>query len=128
MKAGEGDNAKTAAIYSITIEDTGEIYACKPEQDLLRAMEKLGRKGIPVGCRGGGCGVCKVEIVTGDTVSKKMSRAQVTEEDEARRRVLACRTYPRSDISLHVVGKMKKSVCRDKPRLPWKGARIASGS
>ncbi len=70
-------------------------------------MEQLGRKGIPVGCRGG-CGVCKVRIVAGKYHATKMSPQHVTREDEANGFVLACRTLPHSDICLTVEGKMIK--------------------
>ncbi len=101
--------------YQVLIEDTGEDYRCPPDRDLLRSMERLGRKGIPAGCRGGGCGVCKVHILSGSVTSKKMSRAHVSVEEEASGYVLACRTCPRSDVRLKVVGKMRKSVCRVAP-------------
>lgn len=101
--------------YQVLIEDTGEDYRCPPDRDLLRSMERLGRKGIPAGCRGGGCGVCKVHILSGSVTSKKMSRAHISVEEEASGYVLACRTCPRSDVRLKVVGKMRKSVCRAAP-------------
>ncbi|MEY3863471.1 MAG: hypothetical protein RL183_356, partial [Pseudomonadota bacterium] len=41
-----------------------------------------------------------------------MSRDHVTIEEEARGCVLACRVKPQSDISLKVLGKMKKNVVR----------------
>jgi hypothetical protein len=41
-----------------------------------------------------------------------MSRDHVTVEEEARGCVLACRVKPQSDITLKVVGKMKKNVVR----------------
>ena len=45
--------------YEVLIEDTGERYDCREDRNLLEGMEALGRKGVPVGCRHGGCGVCK---------------------------------------------------------------------
>jgi ferredoxin len=104
--------AATDEVYQVLIEDTGEAYPCGTDRDLLRSMERLGRKGIPAGCRGGGCGVCKVRILSGSVTSKKMSRAHVTEEEEKEGFVLACRSFPSSDVRLAVVGKMRKSVCR----------------
>lgn len=98
--------------YSVQILDTGENYTCAPEQTLLKAMEALGRKGIPVGCRGGGCGVCKVRIEAGEVTAQLMSRAHVSEAEQAAGYVLACRCYPRSDLRLSVVGKMRKAVIR----------------
>ena len=98
--------------HTITIEETGEGFRCSPNESLLGGMERLGRKGIPAGCRGGGCGVCKVEITSGTFQKRVMSRDYVSEEDEAAGRVLACRIRPTSDIRLKVLGKMSKNVCR----------------
>ena len=100
------------ASYTITIEETGQSYRCSDELSLLVGMEALGKKGIPVGCRNGGCGVCKVQIVQGQYVSRVMSRDHVSAEDEAQGRVLSCRVRPASDITLRVLGTMKKNVCR----------------
>jgi ferredoxin len=98
--------------FNVLIEETGETYRCSPQESLLAGMERLGKKGIPVGCRGGGCGVCKVEITAGSYTKRVMSRDYVSVEDEAAGRVLACRVKPTSDITLRVLGKMAKNVCR----------------
>ena len=103
--------ASTVSYYTVTIEETGQSFRCSGAESLLAGMEKLGKKGIPVGCRGGGCGVCKVEIITGTYEKRVMSRAYVTLEEEASGVVLACRVRPASDVVLRVVGKMKKNVC-----------------
>jgi ferredoxin len=96
--------------HTVSIEDTGETYRCAPTETLLDGMARLGRKGIPVGCRGGGCGVCKVQITAGHVRKRAMSREHVSVEDEAAGRVLACRVYPESDIRLTVLGRMKRNV------------------
>jgi len=101
-----------ATSYTVTIDDDGQVYRCAAYRSLLEGMEQLGRKGIPVGCRNGGCGVCKVQVVSGSYTARVMSREHVSEEDEAHGRVLACRVKPTSDIHLAVIGKMKRSVCR----------------
>ncbi|PKO38702.1 MAG: ferredoxin [Betaproteobacteria bacterium HGW-Betaproteobacteria-6] len=98
--------------FTVLIEETGERFRCSPNESLLVGMERLGKKGIPVGCRGGGCGVCKVEITGGTYLKRVMSREYVSVEDEAADRVLACRVRPTSDITLKVLGKMAKNVCR----------------
>lgn len=104
--------------FNVLIEETGETYRCSPQESLLAGMERLGKKGIPVGCRGGGCGVCKVEITAGTYFKRVMSRDYVSVEDEAAGRVLACRVRPTSDITLKVLGKMAKNVCSARPVLP----------
>lgn len=98
--------------HTIHIEDTNEQYPCAETRSLLEGMLALGRKGIPRGCQNGGCGVCKVYILSGKFDKRIMSRAHVSEEDECAGHVLACRVRPRSDIHLSVVGAMKKNVCR----------------
>jgi ferredoxin len=99
-----------AAFYRVHLVDTGESYPCAANRTLLNAMVALGRQGIPSGCHGGGCGVCKVHILQGEVTTLAMSRAHVSEEDEATGYALACRTYPLSDVVLKVVGRMRKSV------------------
>lgn len=98
--------------YLIHIGNSGEDYTCDGELNLLRGMEVLGRRGIPVGCRGGGCGVCKVAIHSGNYEARKMSRDCVSAEEEASGVVLACRVFPRGEMSLTVVGKMVKALER----------------
>ncbi len=98
--------------YTITIEDTAESYRCADYRSVLEGMEALGKKGIPVGCRGGGCGVCKVHITSGQFSKRVMSREHISEADEAAGIVLACRCKPTSDLRLKVLGTMKKNVCR----------------
>ncbi|MDD2885895.1 MAG: 2Fe-2S iron-sulfur cluster binding domain-containing protein [Dechloromonas sp.] len=103
--------------HTIVIEETGESFRCAPTETLLAGMERLGKKGIPVGCRGGGCGVCKVEITAGSYAKRVMSRDYVSVDDEAADRVLACRVKPTSDLRLKVLGKMAKNVCRPQPAI-----------
>ena len=98
--------------YQVTITETGESFLCNQQQAVLNAMVALGRKGIPSGCHGGGCGVCKIKVLTGDFHTAVMSREHISEQDEKNGIVLACRTYPCTDISLKVLGKMSKAVTR----------------
>lgn len=100
------------AAYTITIEDDGSRYRCTDTRTLLEGMEALGKKGIPVGCRGGGCGVCKVQVLSGSYTQRVMSREHISEQEEAQGYVLACRVRPTSEVHLRVVGPMKKNVCR----------------
>jgi len=93
----------------VTIMQTGETYACAIGENLLKGMTLLGRKGIPVGCVNGGCGVCKVKILEGTVETLgPVSRAHVTEEEECQGYTLACRVGPTAEVSLEVAGKMAK--------------------
>lgn len=103
--------------FVITIENTGESFNCQSHQHVLSAMSRMGKKGIPSGCHGGGCGVCKIQINAGTYETKKMSRAHISADEEASGRVLACRVFPRSDLRLSVIGKLQKNILKknDKP-------------
>ncbi len=93
----------------VTIAQTGESYPCAIGESLLQGMMRLGRKGIPVGCVNGGCGVCKVRVTRGTTeVLGPVSRAHVSAEEEAQGYTLACRVGPTCEVALEVAGKMSK--------------------
>ena len=96
--------------HTITIAESSESYRCSEQETVLAGMEKLGKRGIPVGCRGGGCGVCKVRVATGQYTARKMSRDCVSADEEAAGYALACRIHPVSDLQLSVVGKMARAV------------------
>ncbi len=95
------------ASHSITLLDTQETFRCPDTRTVLQGMECLGKRGIPVGCRGGGCGVCKVAIVSGSFEAEEMSSDHVSPADLAAGRVLACRVKPTSDLSVKVLGAFK---------------------
>ena len=101
----------------VLVEQTGESYLCATTESLLQGMLRLGRKGIPVGCVNGGCGVCKVRIVEGTVKTLgPVSRAHVTIDEEAEGCTLACRVAPTTPVRLQVAGKLQKPFT--KPSAP----------
>lgn len=105
--AGEG----ACNEYQITLAESGICFPCKSEQNVLAAMERLGRRGIPSGCRGGGCGICRVQVVEGAHYrTLKMSRAQISEEDRAAGICLACKLIPEGPLTLTALGLLRSAV------------------
>lgn len=99
------------ARYEITIAEFGDRFPCMHGQNVLLAMERLGREGIPVGCRGGGCGVCRVQVLGGGKYrTLKMSRAQVSEADAAKGICLACKLIPQGDLHIRALGSLRRSL------------------
>jgi ferredoxin len=98
--------------HTVTLLDTGESFVCKSVESVLHGMARLGKRGIPVGCRGGGCGICKVQVVQGEYRKRVMSRSHVSASDEADDIVLACRISPASDLGVKALGAMQKAVAR----------------
>jgi ferredoxin len=93
--------------FKVGILKTDQYFSCDAEQSVLAGMMQNGARGISVGCRGGGCGVCKVEVLKGCFEHKAMSRSHISEEDERQGKVLACRIFPTSDLELRVIGGIK---------------------
>lgn len=102
-------------MLDIELIDTGERYSCEDGETLLAGMERLRRRGIPVGCRGGGCGVCKVRVIAGSYHALKMSIAHISSDDRANNIVLACRAIPIATVRLQVEGGMRKSFLKHRP-------------
>jgi ferredoxin len=92
--------------HQVTIHDTGEVFRCADDVHVLAAMELARCHGIPVGCRNGGCGACKVRVTAGRFQTRKMSRAVVSVKEQAEGCVLACKTYPLDDIAVQVLGRV----------------------
>ena len=102
---------EAAPSYDITLADSGTRFACPAGQNVLLAMERLGRKGIPVGCRGGGCGICRVQVLAaGRYRTLKMSRTQISDDDLARGICLACKLIPEGDLTVRALGLLRNSV------------------
>jgi ferredoxin len=93
------------ATHTITVEPAGTQFRCPDTRSVLVGMEYLGADGIQVGCRSGGCGVCRVQVLAGTYTAMRMSKAHVDEGDLARGIVLACRIFPTSDLHVRVCRK-----------------------
>ncbi len=95
--------------FEVTLEGHGAAN-CYEGERVLVALERAQGFGqlknlprrLPVGCRRGGCGVCRVRVLSGEYDSGPMSRAHVSAQDEAAGVVLACCIYARSDLSLRL--------------------------
>ena len=85
-------------LYRIDIVNRKFNFYCSEDQVLLVGMERRNESFIRVGCRGGGCGICKVRIIDGDYETKRMSRAHISEAEEKQGYALACRVLPRGDL------------------------------
>ncbi|HVY99074.1 MAG TPA: 2Fe-2S iron-sulfur cluster-binding protein [Dongiaceae bacterium] len=73
-------------------------YSCGRDQKVLLALEGSRQMAVRVGCRQGGCGACRVRVVSGQYRTTKMSVDHVTPEERAQGFVLSCRLFPESDL------------------------------
>ena len=95
--------------FEVTLEGHGVASAYEGERVLV-ALERAQGFGqlrnlprrLPVGCRRGGCGICRVRVLSGEHTAGPMSRSCVTADDEAAGVVLACCIYAQSDLLLRL--------------------------
>jgi len=105
--------ANQAGRHTVEVVQVGECYTCSPQESLLSGMLRMGRRGIPAGCVGGGCGVCKVRIMAGEIrLLGPVSRQHVSLEEENQGFTLACRAAPVNNIRLEVCQKLTKPFSR----------------
>jgi len=87
-------------IFEVIEQLSGARFYCQPHQSVLHAMERHAKRCVPVGCRGGGCGRCKVKIISGKYQCGPMSSAHVPATAREQGEVLACRVYPLSRLEI----------------------------
>ncbi len=108
---------------TVTVLDSGESFRCCGSNSVLESLRRAGKRGIPVGCRAGGCGVCKVEVVSGSYEQiRPMSREFVSVEQQLAGQALACCIRPLSDLEVRVIGKLQKAF-----RQPCQSSLARSG-
>ncbi len=86
------------ATHQVAMAGDAGAFNAAEDISVLVAMERAGQHLIDVGCRGGGCGKCRIRILEGEYFSKRMSRAWVSEEQQAQGQVLACRVFARGNL------------------------------
>ena len=92
----------------VQIKPDGLRFECLPGETVLRAAERQALRALPIGCRGGGCGVCRIRVLRGDVITGRMSRAHISEADLANGVALACRTIPQESLEIEVLGRIER--------------------
>lgn len=107
--AGDRSPSITPRRVTITVEGHGAASATTEERVLvaLERAQGFGRltglpRKLPVGCRRGGCGICRARVLEGDYRVTPMSRAHVSEAEEAEGVVLSCAIYAQTDLTLRL--------------------------
>lgn len=86
--------------FIIQVVNDVREYICYEGDRLLHSVEGVGGKCIKVGCREGGCGVCRVKVLSGEYSTGVMSKHYVSENEAAEGYALSCRIYPESDMTV----------------------------
>lgn len=89
----------TEPIFRIEVDDFGS-FDCPKGENALKAMEKANLNLVPVGCRGGGCGICKARVTEGRYLTRPMSASRISPTERVTGHVLCCRLTPLSDLKI----------------------------
>jgi uncharacterized 2Fe-2S/4Fe-4S cluster protein (DUF4445 family) len=79
---------------------TGQVLSASKAESILAAL-KSGEVYITASCGGkGSCGKCKVRLLEGD--ARRLPMGKLTAREKKGGMVLACRSYPRSDLLIDI--------------------------
>lgn len=87
-------------LATVTVQPTGEEIHLDPEETVLGGLYKAGFA-YTVGCRRGGCGICKVDLLAGEvTYNRPIAANVLTDDERATGTCLTCRAVPSGDVTI----------------------------
>ena len=91
-----------AAENNITILPDGVHVTATGDETLLRALGRAGLR-YRVGCRRGGCGICKVQLLEGEVRYERPIADSVLSDDERVEGIcLSCRAVPLTNVVIEL--------------------------
>ncbi|KRE55423.1 2Fe-2S iron-sulfur cluster-binding protein [Phycicoccus sp. Soil748] len=97
---------------TVTIHPTGEVIYLQPGQTVLSGLYQAGFA-YTVGCRRGGCAICKVDCRAGDfTYCRPVADTVISDAEQADGTCLTCRAVPEGDITIELRGEDVRLVNR----------------
>jgi CDP-4-dehydro-6-deoxyglucose reductase len=89
-------------VADVTILPDGLHVTAAPDETVLRALARAGLR-YRVGCKRGGCGICKVQLVLGEVAYERPIAPQVLSDDERVEGVcLSCRAVPLTNVVIEL--------------------------
>jgi ferredoxin len=86
----------------VTILPDGTIASASHDETLLRALGRAGLR-YRVGCKRGGCGVCKVRLLLGEVRYERPVAVSVLTDDERVEGIcLSCRAVPITNLVIEL--------------------------
>jgi CDP-4-dehydro-6-deoxyglucose reductase len=88
------------------LSPVGDAVPCEPEESVLAAILRSGAS-IVYGCRGGGCGTCKMRVISGRVEHGRCSAAVLLEEEKLDGWFLSCQARARTDLTIDLTAANK---------------------
>ena len=93
-------------VYTITLSPVGDTLPCSPAETVLAAILASGAS-VMFGCRGGGCGTCKMRAISGQVEHGRCSAAVLLEEEKESGWFLSCQARALSDLTIELTAANK---------------------
>jgi len=87
-------------VFTITVMPAGQAIACGSDDTVLTAI--LRGASVMYGCRGGGCGTCRMRLTSGCVDHGRCSTAVLSDEDKATGWFLSCQARPLADLTVEL--------------------------
>ncbi len=88
----------------VTIRPSGEEIWLEPEETILSGLYKAGYA-YTIGCRRGGCAICKVDCHGGTfTYNRPVADTVITDGEREDGTCLSCRAVPECDVTIELRG------------------------
>jgi ferredoxin len=107
-------------VPTITLRPIGNTVPCGPEETVLAAILGSGAS-VMYGCRGGGCGTCKMRATSGRLDHGRCSVAALPEEEKASGWFLSCQARALTDLTIDLTAANRYRV------LSWWPVRLVHG-
>src|SRR5262245_64168802 len=88
-------------LYTVSFAPVGDLVVCRGDESVLAAIMRSGAK-VMFGCRGGGCGTCKMRLLSGRVDHGRCSVAVLPEAEKRAGAFLSCQARPLSDLRVEL--------------------------
>ena len=87
---------------TIIVQPSGTEIHVEPGDTVLSGLQKAGYA-YTVGCRRGGCGICKIDVLDGEfSYCRPVADTVITTEEHADGACLSCRAVPGNDLTIQL--------------------------
>jgi ferredoxin len=87
-------------VPTVTVQPGGERVSINPGENLLEGLFRAGYA-YRVGCKRGGCGICKVDLVEGEVLyDHTVADSVLTPDERQDGTCLSCRAVPQGNVTI----------------------------
>lgn len=87
---------------TVAVDGHEVVLECRPDETIMGSLSRHGFT-YRIGCRRGGCGFCKVDLLAGEVgYNKVVSPAVLSEAEREAGVCLSCRAVPVTDVVIRL--------------------------